>query len=78
MNKNELNFISYLFNDGEIQTLFKDNIVTFIDNNGNILAAVYPGNMKNFLKILTVLDIPDNTALCNISTAAESALYYIK
>lgn len=78
MNKNELNFISYLFNDGEIQTLFKDNIVTFIDNNNNILAAVYPGNMKNFLRILTVLDIPDNTALCNIPTAAKSALYFMR
>lgn len=78
MKNTELNFISFLFNDGEIQTCFKDNIVTFIDNDGNLLVAVYPGNMRNFLKILTVLDIPDNTALCNIPTAAAAALNFIK
>lgn len=78
MKNTESNFISFLFNDGDIQTLFKGNTVTFIDNEYSMIVIEYPGNMRRFLTILSGLDIPDNTALCNIPTAARAALNFIK
>lgn len=78
MNINEYEFISYLFNDGIIQTCFKDNIVSFIDTeSGEKVVTIYTG-MKNFLEEIAALNIPDNTSLCNIPTAAAAALCFIK
>ena len=54
MKRSEFDFISFLFNDGDIQALFKNNAVTFIDSDGNLLVVVYPGNMRKFLKIAII------------------------
>lgn len=79
MDIHELNFISFLFNDGYIMTTFKGNTVSFIDDeSGEKFSIIYPGNMKTFLKELAALNISDDTSLCNIPTAAKAALYYIK
>ena len=81
MTNKEFDFISFLFNDGDIIPMFKNNTVTFIpdnDEDNSILVIEYPGNMKKFLTILAGLDIPDYTYLCNIPAAAKSALHFIK
>ena len=81
MDIHEMNFISFLFNDDRIQTLFKGNTITFIDggdDNMFLFSIVYPGNMRKFLEQIAGLNISDNTALCNMPTAAKSALYFIK
>lgn len=81
MNKHELDFISFLFNDEYITTMFNKNVIEFVANNENdfsIITVVYPGNMRKLLEILAALNIPDFTPLCNIPAAAKSALYYIK
>lgn len=77
----DFDFISCLFNDGEIIAMFKNNTVTFIpedENDNSIIVIEYPGSMKKFLTILAALDIPDTTYLCNIPRAAKTALHYIK
>lgn len=78
MDIHELDFISFLFNDGDIQTCFKDNTVTFIDEEYNAFSRVYAGSMKQFLTELAALKFSDMTALCRIPQAAKAALYYIK
>lgn len=77
----EFDFISSLFSDNYISVMFKNNTVTFItddDDDHGILIIEYAGNMKKFLTILAGLNIPDNTYLCNIPTAAAAALHFIK
>lgn len=57
MDNHEFDFISFLFNDGDIQTCFKGNTVLFIDDEYNSFSIVYAGNMKQFLKELAALQV---------------------
>ena len=54
MNKHEFDFISFLFNDEYITTMFNKNVIEFVANNENdfsIITVVYPGNMKTHMPV---------------------------
>lgn len=81
----EMNFISNLFGDAEVDVCFKETtsgtIVSFIpedEEDFTEVVVLYTGKMRTFLSVISDIYVSDYSALCNLSTTAKNALLFIK